>query len=88
VVLDARSSIGCVYANGNNDGFVNDGTPKHPVLDCTEIAVDSPYYLFAIRDMPGSGKPYQRLHIPHSSVVAIHHYAKVKEKPMGFAPLS
>ena len=84
VVLDVRSSIGRIYANANNDGFVTDGEIKHPVLDCTEIAIDSPYYLFATRDMSRTGNTYQHLHIPHGSVVAIHHYAEEIEKPVGF----
>jgi len=83
VVLDLRSAIGSIYENGNNDGFVTDGKMKHPVLDCTEIAIDSPYYLFATRDMSKTGRSHQHLHIPHGSIVAIHHYAE-EEKPVGF----
>jgi len=84
VVLDERSAIGSIYVSGNNDGFVTDGQLQHPVLDCTEISTDSPYYLFAKRDMSKQGKNYQSLHIPHSSVVAIYHYADEGSRPFGF----
>jgi len=85
VVLDAESAIGRVYAKGINDGFVNDGQLDHPVLDCIEIATDSPYYLFVRRDLTRHGKSHQSMHVPHQSVVAIHHYADEGAKPFGFA---
>jgi len=88
VVLDARSVVGGMYANGYNDGFVSDGEIRHPVLDCTEIATDSPYYLYVKRDLSRHGKDYQTIHIPHSSIVVIHHYADEGRKPMGFVPVS
>jgi len=84
VVLDAGSTIGRIYANGKNDGFVNDGKVDHPILDCTEIATDSPYYLFVRRDLSRHGKNQQTIHIPHSSVAVIHHYADTGSKPFGF----
>jgi hypothetical protein len=86
VVLDARSPIGSIYANGSNDGFINDGDLRHPVLDCTEIATDSPYYLVIKRELSSHDKTCQSAHIPHSSIVAIHHYADEGSKPYGFAP--
>jgi hypothetical protein len=84
VVLDARSVVGGIYANGHNDGFVNDGGIRHPVLDCTEIATDNPYYLYVKRDLSLHGKDYQFINIPHSSVSVIHHYADEGSKPIGF----
>ena len=84
VVLDARSPIGSVYGSGSNDGFVKDGELRHPVLDCTEIGTDSPYYLYVKRVFSKQPEGYQSLHIPHSSVIAIHHYADAGPKPIGF----
>jgi hypothetical protein len=86
VVLDAHSIIGRVYSRGQNDGYVNDGTDRHPVLDCLEVATDSASYLFAKRDMKRHGGGHQSLHIPHSSVVAVHIYADEAPKPFGFTP--
>ena len=84
VVLDARSTIGSIFAHGHNDGTVSDGDLRHPVLDCIEIATDSPHYLFVKRDLSRHGKDYQSVHIPHSCVVAIHHYADDGSRPFGF----
>ena len=84
VILDNQSIIGRIYAKGNNDGYVSDGTEKHPVLSCTEVVTDNPCYVFAKRDLSGQGKSHQSLHIPHTSVVAIYHYADEGSKPMGF----
>jgi hypothetical protein len=86
VILDVRSASGAVYHSGSNDGYVSDGDLRHPVLDCSEIVVDSPYYLFAKRDMAKQGGSYQSLYIPHSSVVHIHCYADSGTRPMGFIP--
>ncbi len=84
VVLDERSAIGGIYASGNNDGFVTDGQLQHPVLNCTEIWTDTPYYLFAKHDMKNQGKNHQDLHIPHTSVVAIYQFADEGSRPPGF----
>ncbi len=84
VVLDERSAIGSIYAAGNNDGFVTDSELEHPVLDCMEISLVSPYYLFAKRDLSDQGGNFQSLHIPHSSIVAIYQYADEGSRPFGF----
>lgn len=84
VILDAKSAIGALYANGSNDGFASDGTLKHPILDCAEINADLPSYLSATRDMKSQGKSHQSLLIPHGSVVMILRYAEEKPNAVGF----
>ncbi len=69
VVLDAGSPVGRMYAEGNNDGFTEQG--DHPVLDCTEINLDEPYYMYANRDRSKHGGSYQKVYLPHSSIVMI-----------------
>ena len=84
VLLDCNSSIGSIYANGNNDGIVNDGDINHPVLACTEIETNNPYYIFAIRSGDQEGGLRQSVFLPHSSVVAIYRYAEDEPHPLGF----
>lgn len=86
IVLDANSTIGRIYANGSNDGFVNDGHQKHPVLDCIELTIDNPYYIFAIREMKKAAGSRQSLYLPHGSVAAIHLYDVTEPHPLGFLP--
>ena len=83
IILDAKSSIGSMYANGSNDGFASDENIKHPILDCTEINADLPYYLSATRSM-SKGKSHQSLLIPHGSVVMVVSYAEEKPNDVGF----
>jgi hypothetical protein len=85
VVLDARSAVGRIYAK-DNDGFVSDGEINHPILDCTQIVTDSPYYIFATRPLKKEGKSHQSLYLPHGSVAVIHQYAETEPYPIGFAP--
>jgi hypothetical protein len=86
VVVDRGSTIGRVYAQGTNDGWVTSGDEKHPVLDCTEIDPDGPY-LFVKRDMTRHGGKYQTIYIPHGFVAFILVYADEGPKPIGFTPL-
>ena len=55
VVLDARSATGRICAK-DNDGFVSDGQVNHPILDCTQIETNNPYYIFATRPLRMEGK--------------------------------
>jgi hypothetical protein len=80
VILDAQSVVGSTYAAGNNDGFVGD----NPVLDCTEIQTDSPYYLFAKRDLSKQGGSHQSVFVPHGAVVMIACYEDQGPKLLGF----
>jgi hypothetical protein len=75
-----------MYLDGYHDGLISSRGIDHPVLDCTEIAIDSAYYLYVRRDLSNHGKSHQFIHIPHSSVVVIHHYADEGSKPFGFIP--
>lgn len=86
VVLDANSSIGQIYLNGSNDGYVAEGEERHPVLDCAEVDIHQPYYLFAKRDMSKQGSSHQSLHISHSSVLFVQIYADEGPRPIGFHP--
>lgn len=86
VVLDANSVIGRIYAKGNNDGIVNDGRLDHPVLDCTDLVTDSPYYIFATHSLKKEGGSHQSVFLPHGSVVAIYQYAENDPHPLGFVP--
>jgi hypothetical protein len=70
LILDADSTAGKIYLAGNNDGLVSDGTIKHPVLLCTEIKMDSPYYIFAKRQMKAPAS-HQSLCLPYGSVAII-----------------
>lgn len=82
VVLDTDSPVGAMYAQGSNDGFTQHG--NHPVLDCTEIDLDEPNYMYVKRDMSRHGGSYQKAYLPHSSVVVIHPYEDVEKMPVGF----
>lgn len=84
VVLDVNSEIGAIYSRGSHDGCVSRGEYQHPILDCSEIVTDAPYYLFVRREISKGGGT-QKLHIPHSSVVAIHIYDDNGPRPMGFS---
>jgi hypothetical protein len=87
VVVDARSAVARIHMAGNNAGTVPDGELHHPVLDCLEVATDSPHYLFVKRKMPNTAVP-QLIHIPHGAVVAIYPYGVDAEPPFGFMPPS
>lgn len=84
VVLDESSAIGGICAAGENDGFVHAGALRHPVLECAEIATEDPGYLFVKRDRSRQHQPHQCLHIPHSSVVMIHHFSDADWSSFGF----
>jgi hypothetical protein len=83
IVLDENSTIGRLCAASDNDGFFRVGPLNHPVLDCVEIAIDGPNYLFARRNTTRS-HAMRALHIPHASVVLIHHCARHESKPVAF----
>ena len=85
LILDCRSTIGSIYLNGNNDGTVTDGKLNHPLLDCTEIKMNNPYYIFAIRSLKKEGASHQSVYLPHGSVVAIYQYAEEQGYPPGFS---
>lgn len=90
IVLNANSPIGQLYSqgtiqDGSNDGFTA-GDFRHPILDCTEIAIDSPYYIFAKRAANREGAPRQSIYVPHGSVVAIYRYDEREPHPLGFLP--
>lgn len=84
IILDGRSPIGAIYLQGNNDGTTTDGEIIHPLLDCTQITTDSPYYIFATRSLKKEGKSHQTLYLPHGSVVAIYQYDESDPRPLGF----
>lgn len=84
VILDARSAIGRIYAKGNNDGNVSDGDTLHPVLECTDLVTDNPYYIHATRPLKKGDGSHQLLFLPHGSVVAIYQYALDEPSPLGF----
>lgn len=84
IILDVRSPAGAMYANGSNDGFASDGNFRHPVLDCTEINAEFPYYLSATRSLKSRGKSHQTLLLPHGSVVMVVSYAEEKPNAVGF----
>ena len=84
VILDAKSPVGAIYANGNNDGLTSDGNISHPVLDCTEIETNNPYYIFAKRSPNEAIPSHQILYLPHGSVVMIVAYDKAEDRPVGF----
>jgi hypothetical protein len=86
IILDANSTVGAMYASGSNDGFTSDGEVNHPVIDCTEIVIDNPYYILATRSLEKEGGSYQSLYLPHGSVVAIYQYNPVEPLPFGFVP--
>ena len=81
VILDQNSTIGTIYAKGNNDGIINDG---HPALVCTEIKTDNPHYIFVTRELnpPAS---HQSLYLPYHSVVLIVQFEESDAPPFGFA---
>lgn len=70
-----------MYAAGNNDGFAAGG---NPFLDCVEVAVDGPYYLFAKRDLAPQGGSNQSVYTPHSSVALVFGYDDKGKEPLGF----
>ena len=84
VVLDRNSPAGTAYASGNNDGMVSVGTEEYPALDCVEIQMDQPYYLYAKREMKKPAGATQVLHLPHSAVAFIAGYDDDGPKPIGF----
>lgn len=83
VTLDALSVIGKIYANGDNDGFVSDGKINHPVLECTQIVTDSPYYISATRTLCSESESDQILYLPHGSVVSVHCFELADCLPFG-----
>jgi hypothetical protein len=84
VVIEKMSAIGCIYDKGNNDGYVTDGEFYHPVINCSEISINSPYYLYVKRDLTEQDKNHQSLYIPHTSIVAIYEYDGKGSRPVGF----
>lgn len=84
VIIDARSNIGAIYLNGNNDGTTSGSEINHPIIDCTEVRTSDPYYLFAKRQFKQEGKSHQSLYIPHQCVVAIYQYEEKEGRPIGF----
>jgi hypothetical protein len=86
IILDINSPIGAMYASGSNDGFISEGDVRHPIIDCTEIVIDNPYYIFATRSLEKEGGSYQSLYLPHGSVVAIYQYKPSGPLPFGFVP--
>lgn len=54
-------------------------------LACTDLTMDSPYYIFAKRQ-PTGGEPHQSLYLPHDSVLMIFRYAEDEPNPLGFVP--
>jgi hypothetical protein len=84
VVLDRNSPAGTAYESGNNDGMVTVGTESYPALDCVEVQMDQPYYLYAKREMKKPAGEPQTLHLPHSAVALIVGYADDGPRPMGF----
>ena len=81
IILDKDSIAGSLYAKGNNDGITTGG---HPLLDCTELVTDNPYYIFATRSLYQEGKSHQTLYLPHGSVALIHRYDESDPHPLGF----
>lgn len=83
VTLDALSTIGKIYANGDNDGFVNDGDTRHPLIECNQIVTDSPYYIQATRIACKANGSNQILYLPHGSVVSVHCFDPDSDRPFG-----
>lgn len=83
VVLDVRSPLGRIYADGNHDALVAEGELKHPILDCVEVEPDRPNYLFVVREKRDN-KARQTQYIPHAYVLSIHRYAEKDPPPFGF----
>ena len=83
VILDANSPVGEMYAAGDNDGFTS-GPTRNPILTCTEIATDSPYYIYAKRILKKEAGSHQSLFLPHGSIVMILQYDEKDPNPLGF----
>lgn len=83
VGLDANSTTGKLFL-ANNDGFMNDGTQDHPLLECSDLGFDNPYYIYAIRDTRKAGGKHQSLYLPHGNVILIVEFDKKVRPPMGF----
>lgn len=83
LILDAVSIPGKIYLYGKNDGYVTDGDTKYPVLLCTEIKMDNPYYIFAKRELKES-ESHQSLFLPYGSVAMIYQIEKDQPTPIGF----
>jgi hypothetical protein len=73
IVLDARSVVGQIFAE-HNDGLVTAGGLNHPMLECSEIDLSIPAYIFAIRNTRAAGGRNQRIYLPHGSVVSIQEF--------------
>lgn len=84
VILDPASTIGKIYSE-NYDAISNTNGLKCPLLACTEISFDNPYYIFVERG-GNQAKAKQSLYLPYHSVVAILQQSAGETRPIGFAP--
>ena len=83
VVLHADSTAGKIYTHEKNDGFVDDGRVKHPLIVCTELSMDNHHYMF-VRRILNPTNSHQSLHLPHSSVAMVVQFAEEQQLPAGF----
>lgn len=82
VLLDPRTLIGSIYARGSNDG-----TCEHsdaPFLYCTEITMDSPIGVSALRPLPNGS--YTSLVVPYAAIAGIWNVHRRNDFPFGFVP--
>lgn len=82
IVLHAASAVGGIYAVDANR-HITVGEHRHPVLDCIEMDLNNPYYIFAKRRLKDS-EQYQSLYLPHGSVVMILRYEESDPPTIGF----
>ena len=84
IILDAKSPIGGIYIDGDNDGYACAGSLKHPVLSCVQITTDAPHFISATRILKKGGTSRQTLYLPYDSVVMVVGYDEDAHGDLGF----